>query len=180
LTRKASHILFGLIVAYIIMSHGDNGFYLSQSIVIISILAYNWAGKNLEIKALKRVFESINSVLERKEIRINGEAAVLFSSSIMMVYWLLGRESALIASIVWALGDGMCSIVGGYFKRREKSLEGMFSFILFSFIGLVFVVSPEKAIAIAAFSALVEYFTKRMDDNITVPIGAGMIARLLG
>ena len=167
-------------MAYIIWRHGENGFYWSQSLVIISILAYNWIGKNVGFRMMRRAFESINTVLERKEIRINGEAAILFSSSIMLVYWLLGRENAMIASIVWALGDGMCSIVGGYFKRKEKSIEGVASFIIFSFIGLLFVISPEKAAIIAILSALVEYFTKRMDDNITVPIGAGMIARLLG
>jgi len=180
LTRKASHILFGLIVAYIIWAHGENGFYWSQSIIIISILAYNWAGRNLDLSFIKKAFESINSVLERKEIRIAGEAAILFSSSIMMVYWLLGKDNAMIASIVWGLGDGMCSIVGGYFKRKEKSIEGVISFVVFSFIGLLFVISPERAAMIAVFSALVEYFTKSMDDNITVPIGAGIIARLLG
>jgi len=180
LARKASHILFGLIVAYIIWAHGERGFYLSQSIVIISILAYNWAGRNLDLRIVKRTFESINSVLERREIKISGEAAILFSSSIMLVYWVFGEQSALMASIVWALGDGMCSVVGGYFKRREKSMEGVVAFIVFSFLGLLLVTSPEKAIIIAIFSALVEYFTKRMDDNITVPMGAGLMARLIG
>ncbi|MCX6773438.1 MAG: hypothetical protein NTY68_00370 [Candidatus Micrarchaeota archaeon] len=180
MTRKASHILFGLIVAYIIWAHGENGFYWSQSIVIVSILAYNWAGRNLDFNIVKKSFGYINSVLERKEIKIAGEAAILFSSSIMMVYWLLGKDNAMIAAIVWGLGDGMCSIVGGYFKRKEKSIEGVLAFIAFSFIGLLFVISPEKAAVIAVFSALIEYFTKRMDDNITVPIGAGIIARLLG
>jgi len=167
-------------VAYIIWRHGEHGFYLSQTIVLVSILAYNWVGMNLGLKIAKSAFESINSVLERKETRIAGEAAILFSSSIMLVYWIFGEQSALMASIVWALGDGMCSIVGGHFKRREKSLEGMGAFIVFSFLGLLLVASPEKAIVIAVFSALVEYFTKRMDDNITVPMGAGLMARLLG
>jgi dolichol kinase len=178
ITRKASHIIFGLIVAFIASSYGHNAFYASQTIVIFSIVAYNWAGTHIQSKFLKGLFGAINSVLERDDIAMAGEAAALFSASIMLVYWFFGAEAAIAASIVWALGDGLCSLVGMALHKKGKSLEGMAAFIIASFVGLA-VLYPHKAavMAIVAIgSAVMEYLSGNINDNITVPLAAGLLA----
>jgi dolichol kinase len=178
ITRKASHILFGLIVAYIAFRYGQNAFYISQITVIFAILAYNWAGLHAESGRFRGIFRAVNGILERDDIAMAGEAAVLFSASIMMAYWVFGRESAIAAGIVWALGDGVCSLVGMALHRKGKSLEGMAAFMAFSFIGLA-VLYPHKAatMAIVAIgSAITEYLSGSVNDNITVPLSAGLLA----
>jgi dolichol kinase len=178
LTRKASHILFGLIVAYIALAYGQNAFYISQITVVFAILAYNWAGLPVGSRLVKGIFRAVNNVLERDDIAMAGEAAVLFSASMMLVYWFFGREAAIAAAIVWALGDGICSLVGMALHRKGKSLEGMAAFIIASFIGLA-VLYPHKAVTMAVVaigSAIVEYASGNVNDNITVPLAAGLLA----
>jgi dolichol kinase len=176
--RKASHILFGLMVAYIAFRYGQNAFYASQITVILAVLAYNWAGVHAGSSRFRGLFRAINGVLERDDIAMAGEAAVLFSASIMLAYWVFGKESAIAASIVWAIGDGVCSLVGMALHRKGKSLEGMAAFIVFSFIGLA-LLYPHKALGMAivvAGSAIMEYFSGNVNDNITVPLAAGLLS----
>ena len=178
ITRKASHILFGLIVAYIAFRYGQNAFYASQIMVIFAVLAYNWAGVHAESSRFKGIFRAINGVLERDDIAMAGEAAVLFSASIMAVYWVFGKESAIAAGIVWAIGDGVCSVVGMALHKKGKSLEGMAAFMAFSFAGLA-LLYPHKAFGMAVVvvgSAITEYISGNVNDNITVPLAAGLLS----
>lgn len=83
--------------------------------------------------------------------------------------------------LILALGDGMATVIGVIFTRKnKKTLQGFIAFFLLSVA--VFVLSPRlfdapelptTTILIISFAlAAVEFITKKSLDNLTVPIAA--------
>jgi dolichol kinase len=168
---------FGLAVAYVASSHGFAAFYAMQMAVILSILAYNWMGAHMESALFRKLFHAVNGILERDDFRMAGEAAALFSASISVVYWLFGREAAIASCIVWAIGDGTASIVGMRMGKKGKSKEGMAAFIIFSAVAMAALLPwklPGMAVVVIG-SAVAEYLSGGVNDNITVPLAAGLL-----
>lgn len=139
--------------------------------------------------------------LWREEERARGHATgIVFYPVSVLVLILLFHERLHLAAAMWgilAIGDGMASIVGttmGTAKlpwNPHKSWAGTIAMIVFGAtggIGLALWVSPGEidlmsvglAVGfIAVLAALTESFDSPLDDNISVPIGGGLLLYLL-
>lgn len=88
------------------------------------------------------------------------------------------------AIIVLALGDGFASLVGKKYGRHKipktcKTIEGSLTCIVCALAGAVFFVSPSLALIAAATGTLIEILPLPINDNISVPLGAGAITWFL-
>jgi glycerol-3-phosphate acyltransferase PlsY len=96
-------------------------------------------------------------------------------------------------AVLWfnILGDAVSAIVGQRYGRvkffkGKKSLEGSISFLVICIIvGLLLCLSPRvdltlsKIIVGAIVATIVEALPLPVDDNLTIPIGAGIVMELL-
>lgn len=115
----------------------------------------------------------------------------------IFVFWgLLGEEwkyVAVVAVMAWGFGDAAAALVGKNFGRRRilhpriegtKTLEGthamfvtaglaiFFTFLIY--VGQPWYVSLLVALVVAPVSAIVELFSNRGMDTLTVPISTGL------
>ena len=110
--------------------------------------------------------------------------AVFFFFGTFCAFLLYTPIYSAAATAVLAFGDSTSTIAGKLWGRhklplnKNKSWEGSAAFFLFSFIALLFFVQPQKALAVAALTTIVEMLP-RVDDNFTVPIAAGLFLTLL-
>ncbi|MEN3028285.1 MAG: phosphatidate cytidylyltransferase [Aquificaceae bacterium] len=111
-----------------------------------------------------------------------GIQALWANLGLFMSFIVFGREPAMVAVVVLAVGDAFASVVGIRYGRRRignRSLEGTFAFFLSTFLVLLPFLGFWKAFLVCFFSALVELIPLRLDDNFTVPLTAGFVYHLL-
>jgi dolichol kinase len=88
------------------------------------------------------------------------------------------REVAVASILVLALADSVASYVGRRWGRRPfgtGSVEGSTVFFLVAFLILVPVAGWGVAAVVAGLTALVERTPWPLDDNLTVPLTAGLL-----
>ncbi len=111
-----------------------------------------------------------------------GIQALWANLGIFMVFLLFGKEPAMVSVVVLAVGDAFASVVGiryGKTKVGNKSLEGTIAFLLSTFLVLLPFLGLWKAFLICSFSAIVEALPISVDDNLSVPLVAGVLYYML-
>lgn len=79
------------------------------------------------------------------------------------------------------LGDGFATLFGkklgrhAYPYNKGKMVEGTLFGFLFAFVGAWFFVGPLKALVAAAVGMLVETLPTPVNDNLTIPVVAGLV-----
>lgn len=151
-------------------------------ILVAAVAIFTVAGDmvRLKVKALNVMFKNMleGFLKVEEETFLTGSTFVVIAAAICIAFF--NPLVACVAMYFSALGDPVASVVGkGYGQIRfsnGKSLEGsaaMFAVCLmvaipFFGVGLI-------ALLGALGAALMEFFTGRVDDNLTVPI-AGAVA----
>jgi undecaprenol kinase len=98
--------------------------------------------------------------------------------------------AALTAIIVFALGDAASFLIGKYFGRYihpmnpNKHVEGLIAAFVFGIPAALIFLPTIRAFIVAAFAAVIEtanirFGSWRIDDNLSVPLAAGLITSLL-
>jgi len=102
-----------------------------------------------------------------------------------LVYLFFEVNIAAAAMVIVVIGDTFAAIIGraiGRIKYKGKSLEGSLAFIITSALAVLAVpdLSFQVAFAGVVAGAIVEFFTIPIDDNLTIPLTAGVVMRWLG
>ncbi len=114
--------------------------------------------------------------------RLTGSTYLLIGS--FLCAWGFGAEIAILALLYLIFGDTIAALVGrrwGRVHMGKKTLEGSAS-CLFVCVGiaLIFPSVPTQAALVGAIIAtFVEWLPWAMDDNLTIPIIAGLAIKLL-
>lgn len=103
-----------------------------------------------------------------------------------LTYALFGFNISVASAsvIILTLGDSLSTIIGREYGSHplpfnpDKSIEGSAAFLLAGSLGALFFLDPITALAGAIAGMLVEAYTP-VEDNITIPIGAGAVMLLL-
>ncbi len=107
-----------------------------------------------------------------EEKRVTGATYVCLS--FLLITYFFSREIAIAAMLFLTLGDTAAEIIGknwGRVRYRGRSLEGMAGFLAVAFPAAWLVLGDWRtALAGAAVGAAVEFFSFRVDDNLTVPV----------
>jgi dolichol kinase len=116
-----------------------------------------------------------------------GKGTITFFFGSLLVLLLFGSDLNVTAAaiIILALGDSFSTLAGKRYGRhklfysREKSVEGTIGGFLPAFLGAMIFVSPQIALAGALMGMAVESLPGKIDDNIIIPVVAGLFMFLL-
>lgn len=101
---------------------------------------------------------------------------------IFLSFLIFGKEASTVGVVVLAVGDAFAGMVGiRYGKRRigNKSLEGAFAFFLSVFFVLFPFIGLWQAFVVALLSSVAEILPFKLDDNLTIPLIASLIYKIL-
>lgn len=129
----------------------------------------------------------LSPLLRKQEVSgVTGSTYVLISS--FLTFFLFPRDIAILAISFLAVGDAFSAVVGAAFvgkTRREKNGQGTLAcFLSSALVGLTlahFFLDVEPAIVLigAAIATLVEAWTLRVNDNITIPVSSAVVMTAL-
>jgi dolichol kinase len=112
-------------------------------------------------------------------------APVYFAVGILFTLVLFPAPASYAAIAIFALGDSTASIFGGYFSNtplpfnKDKSLEGSAAGFFLAFLAGSVFVSPLTALVGAAVAMFIEYLPLPVNDNLLIPLTAGLALTLL-
>jgi phosphoserine phosphatase/dolichol kinase len=110
---------------------------------------------------------------------------LLFALGILIALTLYSPPTGFAAITILTLGDGTARLVGKKLGRRvlpynkTKKLEGTVAGILVSATASLLFVSPARALVASVLSLLVETLPLPVDDNLLIPLTAGLALHIL-
>lgn len=156
-------------------------------ITAISFTAFFLLGETLRLRferlnqALLKIFSSLAKEAEARQI--TGATYFMFGSTVTLA--LYDKEVAILAIVFSVFGDMAATLVGSKFGRvrvtSEKTLEGgLACFTACLIVGLVMLASGFSILFLqvllgALAAALIEIFSSPIDDNLTIPVFAGLL-----
>lgn len=116
-----------------------------------------------------------------EETRLTGSTYYVLACWVTIL--VFERNVAVAALLILAYADTAASVVGqalgGYRLGKEKTLSGAVAFLVTAFlVGLPFF-SPITALGGAVIAAATECLPLPLDDNVTIPLVAGIFFTLL-
>jgi phosphoserine phosphatase len=112
-------------------------------------------------------------------------APVYFGLGILLTLVLIPAPASYVGIAVFAIGDSAASLVGGAFSKtllpfnRSKSLEGTLAGFFFAFLAGCVFIAPWFALLAAAVAMTVEYLPLPINDNLLMPLSAGLVLMFL-
>ncbi|MDO8490861.1 MAG: hypothetical protein Q7T04_02455 [Dehalococcoidia bacterium] len=183
--RRLWHVLGGLFFPTL-------AFFVPQTPLVIALGALTAIAVSIEIARFS--FPQINPWLakripvalkEKEAFRPTGATYLLIGSLISL--WVFQKEIAITALYFSALGDPAAAFVGesmGRLRFRKKSLEGFAAcFVVCIVVGFLLTLYTHlslPAVALAALAAsAIEFLSLPTDDNLTMPLAAGLMMTLV-
>ena len=112
-------------------------------------------------------------------------APLYFAAGILLTLLLFPAPVNGAAIAIFTLGDSTASVFGGLISKKPlpfnkgKTLEGSLFGFFFAFLGGAFFVSPVLALIAAAVAMAIESLPSPVNDNILIPLGAGLALMLM-
>ena len=175
--RQVFHTVFGLVLVSLIYFNYLNLMYLLYLLLIGLIISLVYMKR--EIKIIKWFLERF----DRKE-GIPGRGAITFLIGVILSLLLFEKGVALASIMILSLGDSICHL-GRFGKikhpfNENKYIEGVLAGIIAGGLGAAIFVGFSIAffgslIAMVFESFEIEILEKKLDDNIMIPIIAGIV-----
>lgn len=184
--RQPFHILLGLLLITLI--NKDILTPLILSIVIILALAGSIFLKKTKLKIAYKILKFV----ERKDAleKLPGKGLMAYLIGALLVLIIFEKNIAIASIMILALGDSFSRLIGPFGKIKHpfnntKFLEGVIAGIIAASLGAMLFISPLKAITASFFAMVLEgidlkFFKLKIDDNITIPLIAGLVIWLMG
>lgn len=192
LTKELLRKLVHLTELPIIAGYSFLHFYFSPKIGILSLTALllilleiEYFRVDYQTKLMARLTELFAKFVLRQHEKNNITGAIFFVISTIIAFSAFDYQIALIALLMTVFGDLASAIIGTAFGKRKifrnKSYAGTLSgFLANIIIGAVALSAyPEIFIPMAFIASIVEMFTQKLDDNLTVPIFAGFMGQMI-
>ena len=112
-------------------------------------------------------------------------APLYFAAGILLTLLLFPAPVNGAAIAIFTLGDSTASLFGGLISKKPlpfnkgKTLEGSLFGSFFAFLAGAFFVSPVLALIAAAVAMAIESLPLPVNDNILIPLGAGLALMLM-
>ena len=183
--RKSIH-LSSLVIPfgyrYVLGYNRHMAFVLLLSALSISlIIEFNRFWQRSFRKTFYRIF---GSILRRHEFKdLTGATYLLFASLLCVAFFEPRIAAASIAFL--SIGDTFAALIGMNFGKRKflrnsKTLEGSLAcFVSCMIFGIWWLGSPWLAILGALAATAAELVNIALDDNITIPLTAGIVMSLV-
>ncbi|MFA6991679.1 MAG: hypothetical protein WC269_00120 [Candidatus Gracilibacteria bacterium] len=183
LFRKVVHLSSAFIViGYTLLLN-----YFTQRIAILALTALLLLLLEIEYVRLEHKPKVLNAFggLLRKHEKNNITGAVFLVISCIICFSAFDYWIAAIAMLMAVFGDFFAALVGTFWGKtkiyRNKTWIGTFACFAAN-IGVANLLLPGMhliTIPMALTGAVVELFSKKIDDNLTVPLFAGFIGQMI-
>jgi dolichol kinase len=183
ISRKAVHIssiLLPLAYRYLFHSHKKSAFTFLLPVTLLALIVEI---ARLEHRTFKKIFYSIFGIMLRKHELHEFTGATYLLISTLLCIAFFPKDITFVTLSFLAIGDTLAAIIGISFGKRKllhtnKSLEGSLACFVSTFIFALFFLHPFIAL-VGAISATVAEFSKiPVDDNLKIPLMAGLIMTL--
>ncbi|MAG45267.1 MAG: hypothetical protein CMH63_00650 [Nanoarchaeota archaeon] len=181
LKRQVFHILFGLVLVYLLHKDILNLEYLFG--ILLMGFVISWISRERDLPAVSWFLRH----LDRERERFPGYGALTYVLGAIIVLGLFRKDIALASIMVLVLGDSFCHF-GRFGKVKHpfsnfKFLEGTIMGIIAGTIGASFFVSWQAAFFGALVAMSVEgldlfVLRKKIDDNLLIPFVSAIIISL--
>ena len=184
LLRECIHVS-GFLVAFLTMYLSLNQLWVAFVISMIT-LAYVVS----ELSRMLGVNIPIASTITWKaaikpEIHEFVTAPIFFAMGIMLALIVFPAPVSYASIAAFAFGDGFATIFGKTFGRhafpynKGKKIEGTLIGLVFAFLGALVFTGPLRAVVGAAIAMIVETLPAPINDNLTMPLFAGLAMLLI-
>jgi dolichol kinase len=122
---------------------------------------------------------------DRSELNEFNTAPIFHALGIALSLLIFPTKIGYAAIAVLALGDSSASLFGKRFGRikipfnKSKSIEGSIFGLIIAFLGALIFVDPITALVGAVVGILIEALPLPLDDNLLIPLAAGLSMTLL-
>lgn len=180
--RKLIHLLeLPVLLVYTLLA----GFYGSK-VAILAVTALLIILLEIEYIRLeyKLQLPAAIDVMRRRE-KDNIASSIFFVASTIICFAAFDYAIALLALLLTVFGDLSAAIIGIKFGRtrifHKKTLEGFTAGLVINLLVGFLIIPGEWKIFLpmALTASLVELWTGKLDDNLTVPLAAGFAGQML-
>lgn len=194
LWRNVFHVSVGvvLVAAYELLF--SRHFLLIAGVASLALFAFMDVLRRVSDRWNERFVQKMFAKISRPGEAYRIPSASWYVLSLVLGVWLLPKHAVVVGALVLAFGDPMAALVGRRFGRiklvGDKSLVGSLAFAVVSTLvvaGFAWLVIPGwgplgglgLGAATGVTGALTELASTRLDDNLTIPLAAGLVAMLL-
>lgn len=183
--RQPFHILIGLLLVALIRYDLLNPIILFTATIVAVILS-------LFIRKTKpKIIYSLLQFVEREDAlrEFPGKGLIAYLTGALIALVLFEKDIAMASIIILALGDSFSRLVGPFGRIKHpfndtKFLEGAVAGVIAASLGAMLFISPPEAVVASFFAMLLEgidlrIFKCKIDDNITIPLIAGLVVWLI-
>ncbi len=180
--RKLIHLLeLPVLLGYTVLAalYGPKVGILALTALLIILLEIEYIRLEYKLR-----LPAVIDILRRKE-KDHLAGSIFFVSSTIICFAAFDYPVALLALLMTVFGDLAAALVGIKFGRtrifRKKTLEGFAAGLLIN-IAVGYIVMPGEwrlFLPMALTASLVELWTGKLDDNLTVPLAAGFSGQIL-
>lgn len=183
--RQPFHILLGLFL--IALSY----YGLLSPKLLVTLIAIAIISSILVKKTKPKMIYKLLEFVERKDALegLPGKGLITYLIGALIVVSLFEKDIAIASIIILALGDSFSRLIGPFGKIKHpfnntKFLEGVIAGVIAASLGAMLFIRPLEAIAASFFAMLLEGidlrpFNFKIDDNITIPLIAGIVIWLM-
>ncbi len=177
--RKSIHLIFGLAIAALML-------YLERDVLLVFLSIALLAGFIISDAAARGyrlwIISPLLSLVDRNAA-LPGKGALFFVLSALIVLTLFPIRIAFLSVLALSLVDGVATIAGRRWGRmkilRGKTLEGSLAGIVVAFLAFLIFIPAVHALLLAIFAGAVELISP-VDDNLVIPVAAGVFLQILG
>lgn len=186
--RKLIHLLeLPIVVGYTLITQifSQRTGILALTALLLVLLELEYLRLEYKPRITKSLVQIIERFLLRKKEKNNIVSSIFFVIAAIICFSAFDYNIALFALLMAVFGDLASAIMGVAFGKtkifRKKSYIGLLSGLLTNtLIGyLVFPETPYIFIPMALTATVVETFTQKLDDNLTVPLFSGFAGQLI-
>jgi HAD superfamily phosphoserine phosphatase-like hydrolase len=162
------------------------GNILASSLILVVALFYVLSEVSRVSGTSLPILSSITMYAANKtEFYELATAPIYFALGIAISLLIFPEPISYVAITTLTLGDGFAHVFGIKFGRtripfnKGKNLEGTLFGFFFAFLGSLIFVSPILALISATFAMILEALPLPINDNITIPLGVGLLLVLI-
>lgn len=183
--RKAVHLFVGVFLA-LFYYFGFISWRPLLLLIAVALIVSHYA-KNHFVPVVDWFLDKLERPKDKKEFPGRGAIMLLIGSFLAIV--LFPRDVAVASIMILALGDAISALLGPFGSiphpwNKVKVIEGMIAGAIAGFVGAaVFVPYPQafwaSFIAMALETLDLEFFDTKIDDNVMIPLVAGIVMILM-
>lgn len=180
--RKLIHLLeLPVLLVYTLLAsfYGIKVAILAVTALLIILLEIEYIRLEYKLK-----LPAVIDILRRRE-KDNIASSIFFVSSTIICFAAFDYPIALMALLLTVFGDLAAALIGMRFGRtkifHKKTLEGFMAGLVINVLLGVMIMPGEWQVFLpmALTASLVELWTGKLDDNLTVPLAAGFTGQML-